>query len=160
MATLQQELEEVGFCTVTTLAIAEAVAGFKVAVPSFIPDDFHRQENINISQLGGGLPEELRTPDGPITVETFYFLEEDDDVLLYFRQTLGNVGLGGGEAVVLCGLQCERTYSEADSQRRPPGPILTLSCQKDDTTYAIFATVAGPLDEAMIEQIFCSLMEN
>ena len=81
LAALRDKLDEDGFCTVTTLDNAEALAGFKIVVPSFIPDGFYRQERINISQLGGGLPEDFRPPDGPITVERFYETKTGEDAL-------------------------------------------------------------------------------
>jgi hypothetical protein len=156
LAALQAQLDETGGLNVDTLAVAEAVAGFAVAVPSFMPEGFSRGENIIITKRGAGLPEDMKPPNQPITVETFYFLEGDDEGMIIIDQTPAEMGLGGGQPAELCGLQVERNYTEADAQ---VGARLSLLVRQDGFTYILTAILGGPLNEEAVEQIFCSLLD-
>jgi hypothetical protein len=154
---LKEELAERGSCNVETLAVAAAVAGFPIATPDYIPDGFYRQDNIIINQLGGGLPEEMKPKSGPIMVDTFYFWEEDEEVMFFIEQSNGNPGIANAEPTPLCGGPGEKGYEPADPQRKYPSEILTLSTRIGDHHFFIWATLAGPLDEEKMEKIFCSL---
>ena len=157
IATVKAELAERGGSSVFTLEAAEAVVGFPVAVPQYIPDGFYRQEMIMLSQLGAGLPEEMKHGKPVNIVDIFYFLEEDEQVMFSIHQSLGKAGIGGGEPAEVCGVQGEKKLLPADPRRKYPSEILTLAIQKDGYTFSIYATLAGPLDEAEIEKIVCSV---
>lgn len=154
---LQSELAERGGCNVDNIEAAAAVFGFPVAIPQYLPEGFYRQENIMLSQLGGGLPAEMRHDDMPKMVDTFYFWEEDEKVMLFIEQSEGNPGMANSEPIQLCGGPGEKGYQPADPKRMYPSEILTLGAQIGDYHFSMYATLAGPLDEAEIEKIFCSI---
>jgi len=156
IAALKAELGEKGGLNVATLAVAEAIAGFAVAVPSYLPEGFNRQENIMITQLGARLPEDMKPSYQPITVQTFYSTEGDDGGMIIIDQTPAEMELGGGQSAEICGRQVERKYTEADPQS---GAKLSLLARQDGITYIITAILGGPLDEAAVEAIFCSLLD-
>jgi hypothetical protein len=153
----KDELAERGSSNVLTLAAAEAVAGFPIAEPGYIPEGFHRQERIVLNQLGGGLPAEMQHGNRPIMVDTFYFCEDDEEVMFYIEQSNGNPSIAGAEPAQLCGGTGEKGYQPADPLRKYPSGILTLGMHIGDYHFLIYATLAGPLDEAEIEKVFCSI---
>jgi len=154
---LKDELGERGSCFVETLAAASDVAGFPVAIPGYIPEGFNRQERIVLSQLGSGLPAEMKREDHVNIVDTNSFWQEDEKVMFSIQQSQGKAGIAGGEPVWVCGIQGEKKYLPADSRRMYPSEILTLAIQKDGYSFAMYATLAGPLDEETIEKILCSM---
>jgi len=153
---LKDELAEKGNASVFTVAAAEAVIGFPVGVPQYIPDGFHRQERINLSQLGGGLPEGTKHDDMPMMVDTFYYWDEDEKVLFFIEQSNGNPSMAGAEPIELCGGPGEKGYQPADPRRMYPSEILNLGTRIGDYHFSMYATLAGPLDEEEIEKILCS----
>jgi hypothetical protein len=157
IAAAKAELEERGGCSVFSLKAAEAVVGFPVGVPQYIPDGFYRQERINLSQLGGGLPAEMKHDDMPRMVDTFYFWEEDEKVMFFIEQSEGNPGMANSEPIQLCGGPGEKGYQPADPKRMYPSEILNLGAQIGDYHFFMYATLAGPLDEEEITKIFCSI---
>lgn len=159
LAALQAQLDETGVLNVETLAVAEAVAGFAVAVPSYLPEGVSRQENIGITKRGARLPENIKPPSQPITVEIVYHSEGDDGGMILIDQTPAETGLGGSQPAELCGLQVERKYMKADPNAPPLNATLSLLARQDGMTYIITAIIAGPLDEATVEEIFCSLLD-
>ena len=154
---MEKEMAEEGIWNVNTLEEASRIAGFPVATPAYIPEGFHRGSNIMVTQLGGGLPEEIRPKFTSMTVEQFYYYQGDDSVMFILRQTQHKVGLGGGEPAEVCGRQGERLYQEADPQRKYPSPILTLAWENNGNYYQTHGTLAGPLDEDTLEKIVCSV---
>jgi hypothetical protein len=152
-----QQWEERGSANVDTLEAASVLAGYKVLTPAYIPNGFYRQKNIIVTNLGGGLPEGMKPKFSMIIVETIYFLKGNDTVMFDVRQSNGKEGLGGGQPAEICGMQGEKQYLPADPQRKYPGRILVLEIQKNGYSFSIYATLAGPLDEATIEKIFCSV---
>jgi hypothetical protein len=157
IAAATAELAERGGTSVLTLKAAEAVVGFPVGVPQYIPDDFYRQDNIMISQLGGGLPPEMKHDDMPRMVDTQYYWGEDEKVGFFIEQSEGNPSMGNSEPTQLCGGPGEKGYQSADPRRMYPSKILNLGAQIGDYHFFMYATLAGPLDEAEIEKIFCSI---
>jgi hypothetical protein len=123
---IKDEISERGGSSVFTLAAAEAVVGFHIGVPQYVPEGFYRQERITISQLGGGLPAEMQHGNRPIMVDTFYFSEEDEKVMFYIEQSNGNPSIAGAEPARLCGGTGEKGHQPADPQRKYPSEILTL----------------------------------
>ncbi len=159
LAALQAELDETGGLNVSTLAVAEAVAGFAVTLPSYLPDGVSRQENIIITKRGARLPEDFKPSYQPITVQTFYSTEGDDGGMIIIDQTPAETELGGGQPAELCGLQVERKYMKADPNAPPLHATLSLLLRQDGMTYIMTAVLGGPLDEAAVEAIFCSLFD-
>ena len=78
---------EQGIWNIETLEEASQIAGFTVAIPAYIPEGFYRGSNIMVSQLGGGLPENIKPKFTAFIVEMFYYYQEDDSVM--FTLTLG-----------------------------------------------------------------------
>lgn len=153
----KDELAERGSSSVFTLAAAEAVAGFPVGVPQYIPEGFYRQERIVINQLGGGLPAEMQHGNRPIMVDTFYFWEEDEQVMFFIEQSNGNPSMANAEPTQLCGGTGEKGYQPADPQRKYPSENLNLGMRIGDYHFIMYATLADPLDEEEIEKIFCTI---
>jgi hypothetical protein len=154
---IKDEIAERGSGSAFTLAAAEAAAGFPIGVPQYLPDGFYRQERIVINQLGGGLPAEMQHGNRPIMVDTYYLSEADENIMFFIEQSNGNPGIAGAEPVQLCGGEGERGYQPADPKRKYPSEILTLGRRIGDYHFLVYATLAGPLDEAEIEKIFCSI---
>jgi hypothetical protein len=154
---LKAELAEKGGCSVETLGAAEAIVRFPVATPGYVPEGFNRQERIMISQLGAGLPEEMKHGEPVNIVNVFYFFQEDETVMFSTQQSRGKAGIGGSEPAEVCGIQGEKKYLPADPRRIYPSEILTLAIQKDGYSFSMYATLAGPLDEEKIEKILCSM---
>jgi len=159
LAALQAELDERSGLNVSTLAVAEAVAGFAVTLPSYLPDGVSRQENIIITKRGARLPEDFKPSYQPITVQTFYSTEGDDGGMIIIDQTPAETELGGGQPAELCGLQVERKYMKADPNAPPLHATLSLLARQDGMTYIITAIITVPSDQATVEEIFCSLLD-
>lgn len=157
IATVKAELAERGGTSVLTVEDAEAVIGFSVGVPRYIPDGFHRQERIVINKLGGGLPAEIRHDDSPTLIDTNYFWEGDEKVMFFIEQSNGNPSMANAEPTQLCGGPGEKAYDQADPQHKYPSEILNLGKRIGDYYFFMYATLAGPLDEEEIEKIFCSI---
>ena len=154
---LDEQMAVQGGCNVDTLDKASYLAGFPVATPVYVPEDFYRRSNIMVTQLGGGLPEDMKPKFTAINVEISYYCQEDDSVGFMLTQTKHKVGIGGSEPTEICGGQGERKFQEADPQRRNPNPVLTLGWENDGRYYSITGTLAGSLDEETLEKIACSV---
>jgi len=154
---MEKEMAERGIWNVNTLDEASRIAGFPVATPAYIPEGFHRGSNIMVTQLGGGLPEDMKPKFSAINVEISYYCQEDDSVGFMLTQTKHKFGIGGSEPTEICGGQGERKFQEADPQRRNPNPVLTLGWENDGRYYNITGTLADPLDEDTLEKIACSV---
>jgi hypothetical protein len=154
---MEKETAEKGIWNVDTLEAASQIADFTVATPGYLPEGFYRGSNIMVTQLGGGLPEEIRPKFPSMTVQQFYYYQGDDSVMFMLQQTQHKTGLGGGEPAEVCGRQGERTYLEADPRRKYPSPILILAWENNGNYYQIIGTLAGPIDEATLEKIACSV---
>lgn len=154
---MEKELAEKGIWNVDTLEEASQIAGFTVATPAYLPEGFSLGSNIMVTQLGGGLPEEIRPKFTAVIVEQFYYYREDDSVMFMLQQTQHKTGLGGGEPVDICGHQGIRHYHEANPQRINPNPLLSFAWENNGNYYQIMGTLADPLDEATLEKIACSV---
>ncbi len=154
---MEKELAERGVLNVSTLEEAAEIAGFSVATPAYVPEGFYRGSNIMVTQLGGGLPEDMKPKFTAINVEMSYYWQEDDSVMFMLTQTKHKFGIGGSEPTEICGGQGERKFQEADPQRRNPNPVLTLGWENDGRYYNITGILAGLLDEETLEKIACSV---
>jgi hypothetical protein len=148
---------EQGVWNVATLEEASQIAGFPVATPAYLPEGFYRGSNIMVSQPGAGLPEDIKPKFSNMIVEQFYYYQGDDSVMFILTQTQHKSGIGGSEPTEICGRPAERAYQEANPQRKYPSPMLTLGWENDGSYYQITGTLVGPLDEATLEKIACSV---
>ena len=71
---------------VNTIEEASLIAGYEVAEPYFIPNNFYRNKSIILSQRGAGLPGFIEA-DFPVEVQQMWFWEEDDSVYFLILQT-------------------------------------------------------------------------
>lgn len=157
---VKDEMAQRGSSSVFSLAAAEAVVGFPIAVPRHIPDGFYRQERIVINQLGAGLPAEMQHGDRPFMVDTFYFWEEDENVMFFIEQSSGSPSIAGAEPTQLCGGTGEKGYQPADPRRKYPSEIIALGTRIGDYHFIMSATLTGPLDEEELQKILCSMEYN
>ena len=152
----QRQWEEQGIANVKSLDAAVQLAGFPITEPGYLPEGFART-NISVTKLGASLPEEMKPKFTAINVDTFYHWEEDNTVMLVLTQSQHKSELGGGEPAELCGHQGMRLYQEANPRRINPNPLLTLGWEDDGTYYMLTGFLSGPLDEATLENIACSV---
>lgn len=147
------QMAELGFINVDNAADATRIAGFTVAVPNYIPEGFSGSM-FTVSQLGATLPGGTGAEVKRINVSQFYAWQEDWTVNFSLSQINLGLGLGENEPAEFCGRSGQRHYREAEGDTPA---LVTLSWEVDGMSYYIIGTLAGPLDEATLEQIVCSV---
>jgi hypothetical protein len=150
----QQMWEEKGTYNAETIEEASRIAGFQVASPSYIPEGFARFQNINVTRLGGGLPEGMKPKFSAINVEQMWRWDADRSTTFMLTQSQHKFGIGGDqEQVEIGGLQVTR----AVTQTEPPRPNVGYAWEKDGSYFGLFGYLGGPLDEATLEKIVLSV---
>jgi hypothetical protein len=104
------------------------IAGFPVAIPAYLPEGFRRNSQIMISQLGAGLPEGMGGS-RPKYIEIMWMWEEDSSV--WFMLTQG----------------------EKEFQVSPSTDRYSLGWNDGNRYYGLSGTLAGPLNEEVLNQI-------
>jgi hypothetical protein len=125
---MEKELAERGVLNVSTLEEAAEIAGFPLATPAFIPEGFRRNSQIMISQLGAGLPEGMGGS-RPKYIDIMWMWEEDSSV--WFMLTQG----------------------EKEFQVSPSTDRFSLGWNDGNLYYGLSGTLAGPLNEDVLNQI-------
>ena len=125
---MEKELAERGSLNVSTLEEAAEIAGFPVAIPAYLPEGFRRNSQIMISQLGAGLPEGMGGS-RPKYIEIMWMWEEDSSI--WFMLTQG----------------------EKEFQVSPSTDRYSLGWNDGNRYYGLSGTLAGPLNEEVLNQI-------
>jgi len=147
------EMAQRGLVNVDTVADASRIAGFPVATPAYIPEGFSGG-SFSVSQLGAGLPEEMKPKFAQVNVQRIWSLEGNHKVMFFLIQTQHKSGIGGGEPTEICGHPGERKFSEAEADRPAK---LSLGWEDNGNYFSLFGMLAGPLDEETLEKIACSV---
>lgn len=152
------QMAELGYVNVDNVADASRIAGYAVAVPDYIPEGFIPESLIggvfSVSQLGATLPEGIGAEDKPVDVYQSYTWQEDNSVRFDLTQVNLELSLGESEPAEFCGYSGARYYREAEVDMPA---IVVLGWEVDGISYYLTGTLAGPLDEATLEQIACSV---
>jgi hypothetical protein len=149
-------LEEKGIANVASAEVASRIAGFKVAVPAYIPEGF-REGKFMVYLSGGGMPEELKQKFNNTQVHQSYTWSGEKYPMFLLIQGPHKFGIGGGEPAEICGRPGERTFTKADPEDEIPYDKLTLGWESDGRSYAITAIMGENLEEATLEKIACSV---
>ena len=149
-------LEERGIANVDSAEIASEIVGFQVALPSYVPEDF-RPGKFMVSLSGVGMPEELKPKFNNNQVHWVYAWVENGEIMIFLIQAVHKSGIGGSEAAEICGQPGERKFSKADPQNGREYDMLSIAWEIDGSYFMITATLGGPLDEAEVEKVACSV---
>ena len=149
-------LEERGIANVDSAETASIIAGFQVALPSYVPEGF-RPGKFMVSLSGAGLPEELKPKFNNNQVHRTYTWEENGEIMILLIQAVHKSGIGGGEAAEICGQPGERRFTKADPQQGREYDTLSIAWEISGSYFIINATLGGPLDEAEVEKVACSI---
>ncbi len=148
-------LEERGVANVASVEVASKIAGFTVAVPAYLPDDF-KPGKYMISISGAGLPSEMAPKFNNTQVQRTYSHEDGQTMFLIIQATQSFV-IGGSEPVDLCGQPAERKFTPAAPSDSPAYDKLTFSWEQDGLYYAITGFLSENLDEEELKKIACSI---
>ena len=149
-------LEEKGIANVASAEVASRIAGFKVAVPSYIPEGFHEGKFI-VQLSGGGMPEELKPKFNNTQVNQYYTWSGEKYPMFLLIQGPHKFGIGGSEPTEIRGSPGERRFTKADPEDETPYDKLALAWESDGIYYAIISVLGENLEEATLEKIACSV---
>jgi hypothetical protein len=154
-----QILKKRGIANVASVEVASRIAGFKVAVPSYIPEGF-RAGKFMVQLSGGGMPEELKPKFNNIQVNQYYTWSGEKYPMFLLIQGPHKFGISGSEPTEICGRPGERTITKADPRDETAYDTLSLGWESGGIYYAIIAVLGENLDEATLEKIACSVGTN
>ena len=149
-------LEEKGIANVASVEVASRIAGFKVAMPAYIPEGF-RAGKFMVQLSGGGMPEELKPKFNNTQVNQYYTWSGEKYPMFLVTQSPHKFGISGSEPAEICGRPGERTFTKAEPGDETPYDQLALGWESDGICYAIIALLGENLDEATLEKIACSV---
>ncbi len=150
------QMEELGYISIDNVADASRIAGYPVAVPTYLPEDFTGGV-FSVSQFGLTFPGQSEPAVKAFNVFQYYWWQEDESVRLSLIQVKLVLGLGDSEPTEFCGHSGQRYYREAEGDM---AALVVLGWEVDGVSYYLSGTLAGPLDEATLEQIACSIEVN
>jgi hypothetical protein len=148
-AQLEKELAERGVCNVDTPEAASRLAGFPVATPAFLPDGVMLNSKYMVSDHNAGLSEIMTPKFKWIDVTTTYSTEGEKDPVIILIQSTHEFNTGRGEPVEICGRAVARQYTTE--------PGLACGWKDNGIWYYLTGKLTGPLDEATMEEILCSV---
>ncbi len=152
------QMAELGYVNVDNVADASRIAGYPVAVPTYVPEGFIPEVLIggvfSVSQLGATLPEDIGPEVKPVDVYQGYIWQKDESVRFDLTQINLGLSLGESEPAEFCGRSGQRYYREAEGDMPA---LVVLGWEVDGISYYLTGTLADPLDEATLEQIACSV---
>jgi len=144
-------LEDRGVANVESVEVASKIAGFTVAVPSYVPNGFTPGKfMINIS--GAGMPSGMSMKFNNTKVERVY-IHGDKQFVIVLTQSTQKFGIGGSEPVVLNGQPAERKFTPADPADSQTHDKLTFGWEMDGFYFAITGILSENLDEASLEKM-------
>ncbi len=147
-------LEEQGMANIESRETASAIAGFDIAVPSFVPEGFVPGKfMINIS--GAGLPADMAPKFNNTKVQQVFTWSRS--VMFTLIQGTHPFGIGGGEPIEIDGLQVEKTVSYESPEDGQQFERLTYGWEENGLYFALTGILAGGLDEAVMKQILLSV---
>lgn len=149
-------LEERGIANVDSIEVASKIAGFQVATPAYVPDGF-RPGKYSIMISGAGMPPGMSPKFNNTKIMQTFVWQEDENISIVLTQSPQQFGIGGGEPADICGRPGERKFSPADPEKGQPYDKLTLGWEKEGRYYALTGWLSGPLDEAEMEKVSCSM---
>jgi hypothetical protein len=149
----EEQMAQRGVVNVETVEDACRIAGFPVATPTYIPEGF-AGGSFSVSQLGAGLPEEMRPKFTQINVQRIWSREGEPEVLFVLIQSQHKSSIGGGEPAEICGRQGERKFSGAEANRPAK---LSLGWEDNGYYFSLSGVLGGSLDETTLEKIACSI---
>jgi hypothetical protein len=151
-----QQLRQKGIANVATAEAASKIAGFKVAVPGYIPDSFTAGKFI-VQLSGAGLPDELKPKFNNTQVQQYYTWDGEKYPMFLITQCPHIFGISGSEPTEICGHPGERTFTAANPQSGVPYDKLTLGWENKGLFYVITSVLGKNLDEATVVKIACSV---
>jgi hypothetical protein len=149
----EEQMAQRGVVNVDTVTDASRIAGFPVAEPDYIPEGFSGG-SFSVSQLGAGLPEDMKPKFVQINVQRIWSWEGNHKVMFVLIQSQHKSGIGGGEPAEICGHPGERRFDEAHDDMPDR---LAFGWEDDGNYFQLFGMLAGPLDEETLMQIACSV---
>ncbi len=152
-----RSLEERGVANVDSVEVASKIAGFQVAVPSYVPEGYQTGKFM-ISISGAGLPQGMMKFNNT-DVQIFYGIPGDRDAWIQFIQAPHKFGVGGGEPepVELCGITGERVFAEADPVNGQEYARLSYCWEKNGIWYALTGTLTDTMNEEEMKKMACSI---
>ena len=136
------------FWNVSSFEEAECYAGYPIAVPTHLPDDFVRSETIVVNKMGTSDWED-------VFVEHGWIVSGDPPYGFRLSQHTRKFSLGNGEPAVIDGVPGERQLDPARSPDFPEG--LTLLWKRGDYWFTVFGFLHGPVTEEFLLKVAASL---
>jgi Domain of unknown function (DUF4367) len=143
---------------VDTAELASQIAGFKVVEPSYIPDGYSGGLFM-ITNLGAGLPEELKPKFNSMEVQRVYRFQNDRNTMILLTQSNHKTDIAGGEPTTLCGFTAQRAFSKTDP-RYTPHDELTFSWEINGNYFILTGWLGTTLDEATLIKMACSIKND
>jgi hypothetical protein len=140
---------------VDTAELASQIAGFKVVEPSYIPEGYSGGIFM-ITNLGAGLPEELKPKFNSMQVERVYRFQNDQNTMILLTQSNHKTDIAGGEPTTLCGFTAQRAFTESDP-RYTPFDKLTFSWEINGNYFILIGKIGTTLDETTLTRVACSI---
>ena len=134
--------------TVSSFEEAECIVGFPIAIPTNLPEEFTRTDNITVIIMGTEHFQDRYVQ---------HSWNRPGDTLFGFvvSQHSREFGLGGGEPAVINGIAGERSLRPA----RPPDlpPLLTLLWEEDGYWFTISGFLRDTITEEFLLEVAASL---
>ena len=144
----EKELALKGILHVSTVEEASRIAGYPVATPTFLPEDFHRSDIAVLQPLFGNWPRH---------VEQHWAWQQDSSIRLVLIQDPKLEEIASGHPAEVCGVPGQRALLEADPNHGRPHPLLAIFWRDDDMAYVVNGTLVEPLTEEILHKIACSV---
>ncbi len=150
----QEEWVERGCLTVSTIEEASRLAGYQVAMPTFIPEGYLHSDFV-LNQLG--FPPQLGGEWGQArrAIEQQWTWPDDPKINILLIQYPGTDEDVSGEPIEICGRSGGREFFEAGDGREYP--LVVLDWRDGDMVYSLGGSLAGTLSEEILHQIACSV---
>ncbi|MFC2005705.1 hypothetical protein ACFLVG_01940 [Chloroflexota bacterium] len=150
----QEEWVERGCLAVSTIEEASRLAGYKVAMPtsipeSYLPGDFVLNQLGFPPQLGGEWGQARRA------VEQHWTWPDSPKINILLIQHPGTDQNIRGEPIEICGRSGGRGFFEAGNGREYP--FVVLHWRDGDIFYSLGGSLVGTLTEETLHQIACSV---
>jgi hypothetical protein len=148
----QREWEQKGLYVAETLDEASRVTGYRVNVPSFIPEGFSRAGKFDIYYLGTGRPRGSPESTGTYIAQSWK-RDEDPSIIFILWQSPYDLGISRGTSIEVGGNPGNRIMWPAENGR--PARV-TIAWKSGGMFYSLVGILSGPLDESVLMKIASS----
>lgn len=154
-----QTLKEMGIANVDSAEVASKITGFKVVVPSFIPEGYTGGKFM-VTLSGAGLPDNLKPKFNNTTVERIYNYQNNPGNIIDLIQKVYKFSQLNSEPTEICGRPAGRYFAPADPKSLIQGNFVTYNWEINGNYFLLSGWLGTTLDESTLVKMACSININ